>query len=107
MRPSTAGWKATSRRPATTLPPENVGDLPNPPFPFPEDEQLLKIIDETTARFREGEEPAAVAYAAALGWQAGRATAGECSGCAPEGHDNPVARALRGGTGRISFHIET
>lgn len=78
---------------------ENVGEMPEAPFPHPDDPQLREIVDEVLRRFRQGEEPAAVAFAAALGWQAGRATAGECLGCAPEGHDEPVAMAMREGRG--------
>jgi hypothetical protein len=93
--------------PGHRLDPDNVGNMPNPPFPHPEDPQLGEIVDETRRRFREGEEPAAVAFAAALGWQAERATAGECPGCAPPGYDDPVASAMREGRGNLRFSLDT
>jgi hypothetical protein len=81
----------------------NVSRMPDPPFPDPKDLPLGQIVEEASRRFREGEEPAAVAFGAALGWQAGRATAGECPGCAPKGFDDPVASAMREGRGEIRF----
>jgi hypothetical protein len=101
------GWmEGHLSSPGHILDPANVGDMPESPFPRRGDPQLVQIIDETLRRFREGEEPAAVAFAAALGWQAGRATAGECPGCAPMGHDHPSATAMREGRGEIRFYLE-
>jgi hypothetical protein len=98
------GWmEGHLSAPGHDFDPANVGGMPEPPFPHSNDPQLGQIIDETSRRFRNGEEPAAVAFAAALGWQAGRATAGECLGCAPEGYDEPVARAMREGRGGVRF----
>ena len=100
------GWmEGHLSSPGHRLDPDNVSDMPEPPFPHPDDPQLRQILEETSRRFREGEEPAAVAFAAALGWQAGRATAGECPGCAPPGHDDPAAKAMREGRGEIRFEL--
>ncbi|MGH3008549.1 MAG: hypothetical protein ACRDLM_03975 [Gaiellaceae bacterium] len=98
------GWmEGHLASPSHRLDPDNVGEMPDPPFPHPDDPQLGQIVAEASRRFREGEEPAAVAFAAALGWQAGRATAVECPGCAPTGHDEPAARAMREGRGDVRF----
>jgi hypothetical protein len=98
------GWmEGHLSSPGHRLNPANVGQMPQRPFPATDDPQLDQIVEETLSRFREGEEPAAIAFAAALGWQAGRATAGECPGCAPEGHDDPAAMAMREGRGGIRF----
>jgi hypothetical protein len=98
------GWmEGHLSSPGHRLDRDNVGNIPNAPFPHPDDPQLREIVDEASRRFRVGEEPAAVAFAAALGWQAGRATAGECPGCAPAGFDDPVAKAMREGHGEIRF----
>ena len=71
------GWmEGHLSSPGHRFDPGNVGTMPEPPFPDPNDQQLHQIVEETMRRFREGEEPAAAAFAAALGWQAGRATAG-------------------------------
>jgi hypothetical protein len=58
--------------PGHRLDPDNVGEMPEPPFPGTGDPQLQQIITETLRRFRDGEEPAAVAFAAALGWRGAR-----------------------------------
>jgi hypothetical protein len=79
-----------------------VGD--EPPFPSPDDEQMPGILEETLERFSEGEEPGAIAFAAALGWQAGRNAGLDCPGCAPESHQDPLARAMRAGTAEMRFH---
>jgi len=102
------GWmEGHLSSPGHRLDPDHVGEMPEPPFPHPDDPQLGQIIDEVAGRFREGEEPAAVAFAAALGWQAGRATAGECPGCAPPRHDDPKAMAMRKGWGEVRFDVES
>lgn len=102
------GWmEGHLSSPGHHLDPNNVGEMPEPPFPSQDDPQLKQIVEEVLSRFREGEEPAAVAFAAALGWQAGRATAGECIGCAPEGHDDPAAIAMRQGRGEIRFVLDS
>lgn len=102
------GWmEGHLSSPGHRLDRDNVGDIPESPFPNPDDPQLRHIVDEASRRFRDGEEPAAVAFAAALGWQAGRATAGECPGCAPPGHDDPAAKAMREGRGEIRFALHS
>src|SRR5262245_45413927 len=53
--------------------PTYTGTMPAAPFPDPTDRRLRQIIVEALERFDEGEEPAAVAFAAALGWKQGRA----------------------------------
>lgn len=101
------GWmEGHLSAPGHRFDPSHVGGMPDPPFPDPDDPQLQQIVEEARRRFREGEEPAAAAFAAALGWQAGRATSGECPGCAPKGYDDPVARALREGRGKIEFTFD-
>lgn len=101
------GWmEGHLSSPGHRLDPANVGEMPEPPFPHPDDPQLGQIVVDASRRFRHGEEPAAVAFAAALGWQAGRASAGECPGCAPKGHDDPVARAMREGRGHVRFALD-
>jgi hypothetical protein len=82
-----------------------VGSMPEPPFPDPDDPRFDAVVTEAEERFSGGEEPAALAFAAALGWQAGRKAGAECPGCAPEGHDDPVSIALRSGTMEVRFHM--
>ena len=84
------GWmEGHLAAPDHQLDPEYVGEMPSAPFPDPHDRRLEQIIKETSERFSDGEEPAAVSFAAALGWKHGRAAGQECPGCAPQGHDDP------------------
>jgi hypothetical protein len=87
------------------LDPRYIGEMPSAPFPDPSDRRLLQIVDETKERFGEGEEPAAVAFAVARAWKQGLAAGQECLGCAPQGHDDPDARAMRSGAGKVEFHL--
>ncbi len=82
---------------------DRVQGMPHPPFPDPRDERLQRILREVGERFEAGEEPAAIAYAAALGWRAGRQAGLDCPGCAPEGFEHPMSRAMRSGRIDISF----
>jgi hypothetical protein len=79
-------------------------DMPAPPFPPRDSDQLRAIVDEVMRRFAAGEEPAAAACAAALGWRAGRQAGLDCPGCALENADQPLARAIRAGAGEYRFH---
>jgi hypothetical protein len=81
-------------------------DMPTPPFPARESEQLRALVSETMARFQDGEEPAAAMFAAAIAWQAGRQEGSRCPGCALEHADQPIPRAVRGGQGRYSFQLD-
>ena len=99
------GWmEGHLAAPGHRFDPDRVGGMPKPPFPDPDDERMPGIIEEALARFSEGEEPGAIAFAAALGWQAGRNAGLDCPGCAPEGHQDPLARAMRAGTAEMRFH---
>jgi hypothetical protein len=99
------GWmEGHLAAPGHHLDPDRVGGMPNPPFPSPEDERMRTVVEEALRRFSEGEEPGAIAFAAALGWQAGRIAGGDCPGCAPESHQDPLALAMRAGTAEIRFH---
>jgi hypothetical protein len=85
----------------------NVGEMPESPFPPTDNPQLKTTIQDAYERFEVGEESAAVAYAAALGWQMGRQSGMNCPGCAPKGgFDNPVVEAMRSGRASVRFHIE-
>jgi hypothetical protein len=77
--------------------------MPAAPFPDPTDRRLTSIVDETLGRFTDGEEPAAVSYAAALGWKTGRHAGQECPGCNPEGHTAAMSQAMRSGEVQIRF----
>lgn len=85
--------------------PRFTGSMPASPFPDPHDRRVTAIIVETLERFGDGEEPAAVAFAAALGWQQGRSAGAACPGCAVEGWQNPSAQAMRAGTAHLVFQI--
>jgi hypothetical protein len=78
--------------------------MPAPPFPRDDSAELRAIVDEVMRRFADGEEPAAAACAAALGWRAGRQAGLDCPGCALENADQPIARAIRAGAGEYRFH---
>src|SRR5512134_3208300 len=65
-------------------------DMPAPPFPPRDSAELSAIVAEVMGRFGAGEEPAAAACAAALGWQAGRQAGLDCPGCALENADQPL-----------------
>ena len=56
--------------------------MPVLPFSARDHEQLRAIVADTMDRFADGEEPAAAAYALALGWQAGRREGFDCPGYA-------------------------
>jgi hypothetical protein len=100
------GWmEGHLAAPGHQLDPENVGEMPAAPFPDPHDRRLEQIIKEASERFGDGEEPAAVAYAAALGWRQGPEAGQECPGCAPRGHEDPDARAMRSGAGEVEFRL--
>lgn len=100
------GWmEGHLAAPGHRLDPAYAGDMPAAPFPDPHDRRLGQIIKESVERFGDGEEPAAVAFAAALGWKQGREAGQECTGCAPEGHDHPAARAMRSGAGEVEFRL--
>ncbi len=79
-------------------------EMPSPPFPPRDSDELRAIVDAVMRRFAPGEEPAAAASAAALGWQAGRQAGLDCPGCALENADQPLARAIRAGAGEYRFH---
>jgi len=100
------GWmEGHLAAPDHQLDPEYVGEMPSAPFPDPHDRRLEQIIKETSERFGDGEEPAAVAFAAALGWKQGRAAGQECPGCALQGHEHPAVRAMRSGEGKVEFRL--
>jgi hypothetical protein len=100
------GWmEGHLAAPGHQLDPAYVGKMPAAPFPDPHDRRLSQIVKETSERFGDGEEPAAVAFAAALGWKQGLAAGQECPGCAPEGNEHPAARALRSGVGYVEFRL--
>jgi hypothetical protein len=100
------GWmEGHLAAPNHRLDPTFVGKMPCPPFPDPGDRRLERIINEASERFAEGEEPAAVAFAAALGWKQGRVAGQECLGCAPQGHEHPAAHAMRSGDGKVVFQL--
>ena len=99
------GWmEGHLAAPGHQLDPDRVGGMPNPPFPGPDNERMPGILEETLGRFSEGEEPGAIAFAAALGWQAGRNAGLDCPGCAPESHQDPLARSMRTGTAEMRFY---
>lgn len=81
-------------------------EMPVPPFPERESRELREIVSETMARFRDGEEPAAAMYAAALGWRLGRQQGLDCPGCALALADQPIPRAIRAGQGHYSFQLD-
>ena len=56
-------------------------DMPAPPFPPRDSDQLCAIVEEVMRRFAAGEEPAAATCALALGWRAGRQAGLDCPGC--------------------------
>jgi hypothetical protein len=98
------GWmEGHLAAPNHRIDPTFTGEMPAAPWPDPTDRRLKRIIEEATERFDEGEEPAAVAFAAALGWKQGRAAGQECPGCALEGHDDPFVQAMRSGGVTIEF----
>jgi len=80
-------------------------DMPAPPFPARESEQLRALVFEAMDRFDDGEEPAAAMFAAAIAWRAGRQEGSRCPGCALEHADQPIPRAVRAGLGRYSFQL--
>lgn len=101
------GWmEGHLAAPGHKLDPTNIGEMPDAPFPDPSDRRLKQIIEETETRFAgEKEEAAAVCFAAALGWQAGRQAGMDCPGCATVGWDTVEAKALRGGTAEVLFRM--
>jgi hypothetical protein len=106
MHAAVHGWmEGHLSAPGHRLDSENEQTMPNPPFPNPADELLQRIVREALSRFSPGEEPAAITYAAALGWQAGRLTANECPGCSPPGHDHATPRAIRSGQATVEFTV--
>jgi len=80
--------------------------MSSPPFPASEEnERLRAIVVEAVDRFQEGQDVAAVTYAAALGWEAGVEEGLVCSGCAVENASHPFARAMRGNGMEIEFRL--
>jgi hypothetical protein len=80
-------------------------EMPVPPYPSRDSEALREILAEAMDRFGDDEEPAVALFAAALGWRAGRQEGLDCTGCALIHADQPIARAIRDGTGRYEFHL--
>ena len=102
------GWmEGHLSSPGHQLDPDHVGEMPEPPFPSQDDPQLKEIVEEDLRRFREAEEAAAVAFAAALGWQAGRATAGECPWMRAGRPRRPVCNGDATGSGRDPVSCST
>lgn len=80
------------------------GELQSPPFPDPLSSALKTIVDDTYDRFAEDEREAAIAYAAALAWQTGRAEGKTCPGCGLATAKAPLAKALRAGKLEVRYH---
>src|SRR3954447_24245650 len=69
---------------------DTTEEMPSPPFPPRDSPELRAIVAEVMRRFVSGEEPAAAACVAALGWRAGRQAGLDCSAWALE---TPIRRS--------------
>src|SRR3954447_22242750 len=83
---------------------DTTEEMPSPPFPPRDSPELRAIVAEVMRRFVSGEEPAAAACVAALGWRAGRQAGLDCPAWALENADQALARASRARTGEYRFH---
>ncbi len=78
-----------------------------PPFPAPDDEGLWQIVDATRAKAFTSPD-AALAFAAALAWEAGYRRGCDCAGCEAFGsRDAGYCARLRQGRERITIGAET